>query len=130
MGKKPPKRQYPSIADFWNEWYQEYVNFEQPRLIVRLEDLTVRPRETIAAICDCAGGHVTENFTYSLGSAKAGDGHGEASERKGLVQAWTKLGRAMNFHPLDYEAAQSRLSKWLLQLFHYSNEGMQSAKVS
>lgn len=121
VGRKKPGIDYPSVAHYWNGWHAGHLHeFPHPRLFVRLEDLTVHPRETVKAICECAGGTVSGNFTFLLTSAKEGMDHGKESEKNGLVEAWTRLGRAIPFPSQDYEALKTHLDPELMKLFHYA----------
>lgn len=120
VGLKKPRIKHTSIIHYFNYWYQGYFHdFHHPKLFIRLEDLTVHPRETVQAICECAGGTVSDNFVYKLSSAKEGMGHGKESESNGLVEAWTRLGRAVSFSPLDYEAVTTHVDQELMTAFRY-----------
>eukprot|EP00934_Nitzschia_sp_Nitz4_P001644 Nitzschia sp. Nitz4//scaffold36_size144017//54578//55865//NITZ4_003085-RA/size144017-processed-gene-0.41-mRNA-1//1//CDS//3329549453//1644//frame0 len=122
VGRKRPRPTFSSVVHYWNTWYWEYYRkFPHFRLMVRHEDLTVRPQETIRAVCECAGGTMVDesDFVYVLNSAKAGMGHGKASESNGLVQAWARLGRKVPFPRLDYEAIRTHLNATLMSAFHY-----------
>ena len=58
------KTKYESLAHLWNSYYDSYFYKDNethdvgffPRLIVRLEDLWFRPKETISKVCACGGG--------------------------------------------------------------------------
>ncbi len=120
VGLKLPRTRYPSILHFWNEWYREYLHdFEHPRLFIRLEDLAVHPRETVEAICECAGGTVSDDFQFKLTNPKEGMGHGKESEKNGLIEAWTRLGHAISFPSQDYEAVKTHLDTELMTNFLY-----------
>jgi hypothetical protein len=113
-----PSSKFPSIVHFWNKWYQEYLSeFPHPRLLIRLEDLTIHPKETITTICECAGGSMAEGFSYLMESAKEGDGHG--NKRNGLLEGWNRLRHEVPFLLQDYEAVRAHLDEELMAAFLY-----------
>jgi len=123
VGLSKPRKKHKSIAHYWNDWYMGYFrDFPHPRLIIRLEDLTVYPKETIQTICECAGGTMVKekDFKFMLSSAKKGLGHGDASEKNGLVEAWARLGREIDFPLKDYEAALEHLDHELMDAFKFN----------
>jgi hypothetical protein len=103
-----------SLGHLWNDWCGEYFYSNNtsrsnkktdapfPRLIVRFEDIIFFPYEVTKQICSCAGGvlghrqddkDVANNtFHYVVRSAKAGMGHGPASQRNGLIDSWARYG--------------------------------------
>jgi hypothetical protein len=127
VGRKQPRMRYHSIAHYWNAWYQEYLEFPHPRLVVRLEDLTVRPKETIQAICHCAGGTMAATFSYVVKNPKEGMGHGAASETNGMVEAWARLGKPVAFGEGDYQAAKQHLDPDLMQTLGYQHPPRQES---
>lgn len=132
VGKHKPWTRYPSIVHYWNQWYQEYANkFSHPRLIIRLEDLTIYPKETVRTVCECAGGTVVddEDFKYLLSSAKKDMGHGEESEKNGLIEAWSRIGREVPFSVQDYEATQTHLDRELMAGFRYKSPQRKQTKL-
>jgi len=116
-----------NIMHFWNRWYREYAfDFPNPRIIVRLEDLTLRPRETVESICKCAGGQTAEKFHHVADSAKAkfqGDGHGPKEELTGMLKAWTRFQFPRKarggLSTDDYNISTQSLDKELMDLFQY-----------
>lgn len=120
VGKYKPGTKYPSVIHYWNTWYREYFReFTHPRLIIRLEDLIVYPRETVRSICECAGGSMSDGFALLVSSAKMGMGHGAASEANGLIEAWLRLGREIPFAQPDYEAIKEYVDRGLMETFGY-----------
>ena len=83
-----------NILEFWNLWHRKYAfEYPHPRIMIRLEDLTFRPWETVKRICDCAGGITTESFHHFIDSAKSmgwQKGHGPKEELTGMIKAWPK----------------------------------------
>jgi hypothetical protein len=89
------KREHESILHHWNDYYNEYVNADFPRLLVRYEDLLFHPKELTKTVCECAGGSMKRNgtFKYIVDSAKKGAGaHGAEGTRTGYVDAIIKYG--------------------------------------
>ena len=79
-----------NLMHFWNLWYRKYMDyFPHSKIIVRIEDLTLRPQETIKQVCSCAGGQVGNRFKHVVGSAKTGPGHENKST--GMVKAWSRF---------------------------------------
>ena len=110
-----------NLIHFYNHWYQSYAEqFPFPRIIVRLEDLTLRPKETVQEICKCAGGTMREGaFSYSVQSAKGGDGHRSTT---GMVKAWKAVTSNKpngGFPVNDYRIALTSLDMDLMRLFGY-----------
>lgn len=76
MVKYDPPVNYTSLAHFWTDWYQQYLDADYPRLLVRFEDLQFHAKEMIDKICQCAGAVPREEgkFTYIVDSGKWGPG--------------------------------------------------------
>ena len=62
---------------------------------------------------------MADKFKYAIQSAKKGMGHGRASEKNGLLEAWASLGRAVSLPAMDYEATKHQLNEHLMASFHY-----------
>jgi hypothetical protein len=59
---------FDSMVHFWSTWYQEYLQADYPRLIIRFEDLIFHQRELISTICECVGAVAKqEHFSYVVG---------------------------------------------------------------
>ncbi len=86
-------RKHESILHLWNDYYREYLEVPFPRLIVRIEDLIFHPEEVTTTVCECAGGSMRYDgtFTYIVNSAKKGE-HAHGKERTGYVDAIIKYG--------------------------------------
>jgi hypothetical protein len=87
------KKKHDSILHHWNDYYNEYLNADFPRLLVRYEDLLFHPKELTKSVCECAGGSMKRDggFQYIVDSAKKGVGaHGAV--RTGYVDAMIKYG--------------------------------------
>jgi len=119
-------RMYPSLVHLWNEWYNAYKQHaEYPFIIIRMEDLVFHTKETITAVCECAGGRIRDDrkFVYVVDSAKKDSpGHDTTT---GLAEAWIKYSKPLaangGFEYDDYRAALKALDHELIDLFHYSN---------
>lgn len=114
-----------SLAHLWNDWNQEYLQAEYPRVIVRFEDLIFFPQETLTKICECAGGKVQWPFSYIVKPAKTGPGHGKTSERTDMISAWRQYGKPPEpnggFTSSDYAAAVDFLNGTIMKLFGYTH---------
>lgn len=124
--------QYQSLVHLWNEWYRSYLDTslngvgdrpKYPWLMVRNEDLTFFTKETITAICECAGGVVNKQFAFIANSAKADSpGHDTST---GILEAWIKYGRPMQpgagFAIEDYDTSKTALDHSIMDLFQYKD---------
>jgi hypothetical protein len=136
-----------SLGHLWNDWYGEYMygnstttnvsggtitNAPFPRLIVRFEDIIFFPFEVTKQICACAGGilgHRNDDkdvangtFHYVVRSAKAGMGHGPASQRNGLIDSWVRYGSddpKAAYSSFDVQVAKEVLDPWIMDTFEY-----------
>lgn len=120
---------FDSLADYWTEWYEEYLHADYPRLMVRFEDLQFHAREMVDAICQCAGAVPRDKsggFSYVVDSAKSfGPGHGGNQQPKtNMVSAMIKYGsdehRFDGLTKEDMEFAATHLSPELMKLFDYN----------
>lgn len=109
-----------NLLYFYNDWYKKYTKqFPYPHVIIRLEDLTIRPKQTIENICECGGGRMRSDFQYMTGSAKSGVGHKSTT---GMEKAWQqvmKKEKYRGFSPQDYEIARESLDMDLMNMFGY-----------
>lgn len=115
-----------SLAHLWNEWYSYYIkeaNF--PWIAIRMEDLVFYPKETIHAVCECAGGKIRtdRDFVFISGSAKA-DSRGHDTST-GMYEAWIKYSKhappKFGFSDIDYDAAKEALDADLMAQFGYQH---------
>jgi hypothetical protein len=87
-----------------------------------MEDLVFHTKETIKAVCACAGGHIDEkNFHYIQDSAKKDSpGHDTST---GYTEAWIKYSRPLQskagFSDEDYEFGLEALDQNLMDQLHY-----------
>jgi hypothetical protein len=110
-----------NLLHIWSLWYTKYLHFQYPRVFVRNEDLTLRPRETIEKICHCAGGQMKEAFKHLKGSAKSGGAHIETN----IVNIWSKFHWPRDprggFSIADYSIAKKTLGEKLMRTFGYTH---------
>lgn len=116
-----------NILEFWNLWHRKYAfEYPHPRIMIRLEDLTFRPRETVERICECAGGITAESFHHFIDSAKSmgwQKGHGPKEELTGMVKAWSKAHFRVRggLSEDNYAIATQTLDTDLMDLFQYQH---------
>jgi len=119
-----------SLAHLWNDWYSYYLNGVKgksgdiPFVIVRMEDLVFYPKETITAVCECAGGKIQteEPFHHITASAK-GDSQGHDTST-GLYEAWVKYSKPNTKERYglienDYVSARTALNGSLMEILGY-----------
>jgi hypothetical protein len=88
-----------------------------------MEDLVFYPKETIRAVCECAGGEIRSDqpFKFIVESAKADSPGHDAST--GLYAAWIKYSKRpqpqFGFSDTQYEAAIKALDSDLMKAFGY-----------
>lgn len=119
---------FDSLADYWTEWYEQYLHADYPRLMVRFEDLQFHARDMIDTICQCAGAVPRDKdkaFGYVVDSAKSfGPGHGGKLPKTTMVSAMVKYGsdehRLDGLTKEDMEYASTHLNPELMKLFQYN----------
>lgn len=117
-----------SLAHLWNDWYNEYIQGEFPRLVVRMEDLVFHAKSVITQVCECVGGTTTlgrRDFAYITESAKHGEIHG--NDKTSLLQAMirygssSKLNRTRGMTREDIEYARKVFDANLMDMFGYKH---------
>ena len=94
---------------------KNYLNkFPYPWILVRVEDLTLRPKDTVTRMCNCAGGKVVDTFTYSVSSAKAKGGHKSSTGMLKACKSVTKREGNGGFSDRDYRIAKETIDEELL----------------
>jgi hypothetical protein len=145
------QRSFRSLLHLWVEWYTEYVDAleleNEPRLLVRFEDMLIRPDAVVAHIRTClqqgssshtvsanapvpaAAGvaHKASSFTYVVAPVKWDQKY--LKPQSGMVSALIKYGnghdRLSNLTAADVAFATEVLAPGttggrLMALFHYS----------
>jgi hypothetical protein len=107
---------YASLVHLWNDYYREYFDSPQPRLLIRYEDLLYHGPEVLTAISTCVG-LTMPTFRYVTETSKT---HGSGADFR---QALTKYGNAAaRLAPLtaaDQQFARDMLDERLMTTFQY-----------
>ena len=121
--KYNPPIYFDSLADYWGQWYKEYLEADYPRLIVRFEDIQFHARELIETICQCVGAVPRESdhlFRYVVDSAKWGKAH---HHKTNMITAMVKYGTDKNrfngFKESDWVVAKEVFTPEIMDLFGY-----------
>ena len=143
------KTKYESLVHLWNSYYRAYFygNNERqlpeffPRLIVRLEDLWFRPKETISQVCACGGGTMSDDsqsggFVHMRRVANRNPGIYGADKRikdknstkvthhTGLLGSLIRYGdsksRGEKYNDIQLRAAKDLLDAELMATFRYT----------
>ena len=118
-----PPIPFDSLADYWSDWYKEYLEADYPRLIVRFEDIQFHARELIETICQCVGAVPREEdslFRYVVDSAKWGAAHKSKSNMiSAMVKYGTDKNRFTGMKENDWLVADEVFSPELMDLFGY-----------
>lgn len=120
------QRSFLSLLHLWVEWYAEYLFSDQPRLIVRFEDVLIRPDAVVDKIQECLQlERQQEEFVYVVGPIKWDQKY--VKKQSSMVSAIIKYGngidRIRNMTQNDLKIAKEVLSegngRQLSSLFHY-----------
>ena len=128
------QRQFATLLDLWIEWYQEYLESPEPRIMVRFEDVLIRPDAVVREIQQCLQlpfkqqGNENDLFVYVVGAMKWDQKY--VKTQSSMVSALIKYGngwdRVRNMTTADLDYAKQKLStgagRTLSQLFHYHYE--------
>jgi len=111
---------YDSLADYWSQWNNQYMNADFPRLIIRFEDTLFHAETIVEAISECVGQPVKKPYKYFLDPAK---NHGHSRD---FVTAMSSAGSHQGQRPAsltlgDLEYARKALDPELMQIFHYGH---------
>ncbi|EEC45174.1 predicted protein [Phaeodactylum tricornutum CCAP 1055/1] len=123
---------YPSLAHFWSDWYQQYLQAEYPRLLIRFEDLIFHQKSLLSIVCACAGAIPKQDtFSYVVDAGKWGSAHKGSSN---MISAMVKYGsnkkRLSGLTNEDLSYAQEHLSAHLMTLFQYAQPPEGGAALS
>lgn len=113
---------FDSLAHLWSQWYQEYVDVDYPRLIIRFEDLIFHPKQVISTVCACAGAEPKEDvFSYVVGEAKWGSSvhKGSSNMISAMIQYGSDEHRFKSLTYDDLKYANEHISPELLRMFQY-----------
>jgi hypothetical protein len=124
--------QYDSLADMWSDYYQQYLNADFPRIIVRYEDFLFHREAVLEQIAQCittAGAStpkqnkaspervLQEPGKYRLSAAKE---HGRSSDFiTAVLKYGTNRGRYAGMDTQDMRYAVKALKPDLLRQFNY-----------
>ena len=120
------QRTFPTLLDLWIEWYAEYLTSDLPRLMVRFEDVLIRPDAVVDQVRECfALERRQKDFVYVVGPIKWDQKY--VKKQSSMVSAIIKYGngidRFRNMTAQDMAVAQERMEeghgKRLSSLFHY-----------
>jgi hypothetical protein len=104
----------------WNEWNQEYLQADFPRLLIRFEDQLFHGEKVMQLISNCSGIPLKEPYIYQWSESKL---HGKSSN---LISAISKYGKRqrmkVSWTKPDLEFAKAYLDPTLLRVFGYESE--------
>jgi hypothetical protein len=107
----------------WNDWYNDYLRADFPRVIVRMEDLIFYGKQVTETLSQCGGGSPRqERFQHISQSAKLGTAqHG--TDKTSLVEAMIRYGtdehRLDGMTEKDLQETRRILDSNLMELFNY-----------
>lgn len=114
-----------SLVGLWNDWYGDYAAVNYPRLIVRYEDMLLRPERVVKTVCDCVGGDFVQKGRFRMTEESAKGEMTAHRHSSGLLAAVKKYGDAetrrkefKDERDLDY--ARAHLRQDLMKMFGYS----------
>lgn len=144
-------RHWPSLAHVWSSWYREYLdgprehrrgsnNSTTPmfRLIIRYEDLLLRPQYIVDQIRACVGAewrhntttttNSTPSFVWQAAPAKTHPYFSKYKAPSSMVSALIKYGRDSparlgTMQAQDLQYARQNLDGELMKLFRYRQPG-------
>lgn len=111
------QRSFASLLDLWIQWYGEYLDSHAPRLMVRFEDVLIRPDAVVDQIRQCLQlvPRQQQDFVYAVGALKWDQKY--VKKQSSLVSAIIKYGngldRLRNLTAADLELAKQELSAGL-----------------
>ena len=140
-------KKYESMAHLWNEWYTEYIEFDEsssenknkkavtmktpdfPFLVVRMEDMVFHADTVLPQICECLGGTVNNGGQVKHYAIIANQNHGidtSTGISSGLLRSIVNYGnitkRRDGYPAFQLEAAKDTLDSKLMNLLEYHYE--------
>ena len=114
-----------SLPGMWNDWYNEYMNVDFPRVMVRMEDLIFYGKNVTETLCQCGGGSPRrKQFRHVSESAKLGTaahGNHKTSLLQAIIHYGTDKGRLHQMTDKDLQVTKEILDPHLMELFNYQN---------
>jgi len=109
---------YKSLIDFYNQFYEQYMDATFPRLMVRFEDMLLQPTPVLEQIAECLGTALPKRGVHhSVGSAKP---HGSHTTWTGaLIKTGDEERRVAQMLPADLEFVRRETSRRILDTFQY-----------
>lgn len=121
---KQTRVKHKSLPDMWNDWYNNYMIQEFPRVFVRFEDLLFYGKNVTQTLCRCGGGVPRRpEFVHVRSSAKLGTaahGANKTGLLDAIIQYGTDDGRVTGMTKKDLEWSHQLLDPKLMQMFDYS----------
>jgi hypothetical protein len=112
-----------SLPDFWNDWYNDYLAADFPRILVRFEDLLFYGKNVTQTLCKCGGGDPRrDHFVHVKTSAKLGTAAHGANKTNlidAIIQFGSEKGRLMGMTPNDIKYSKKLLDPKLMDMFQY-----------
>ena len=112
-----------SLVHMWNDWYDEYIQADFPRVFVRMEDLVFHARNVTDTVCQCVGGQLKrKKIVYLQESAKKGDttkGQYETTLLDAMIR-YGSLNRTEGMTQHDAAYARTALHRDLMDMFSYT----------
>ena len=140
------RKTFQSIAHLWNEWYTEYIEFDEsssdnnnkavtmktpdfPFLVVRMEDMVFHADTVLPQVCECLGGTLNNGGHVKHYAMIANQNIGidkSMGVNSGLLRSVVNYGnitkRRDGYPAFQLEAAKDTLDSKLMNLLEYRYE--------
>ncbi|KAG7366652.1 hypothetical protein IV203_029322 [Nitzschia inconspicua] len=80
--------EYHHLMELWQQWNQQYLDYDRPTLVIRLEDLVYAPQETLQTVCECVGG--TFHYNPELLEQRKGGVERQDDKNNVSIKAWAR----------------------------------------
>ncbi|GAX11406.1 hypothetical protein FisN_22Lh079 [Fistulifera solaris] len=107
-----------SLVHLWNDYYREYLDSTQPRLMIRYEDLLYHGPAVLTAISTCVGMALLPQFRYVTETSKT-HGKGATDFRQALAKYGHATARLTPLTAVDQQFARHMLEERLMKTFQY-----------